>query len=105
MEANTVDLTLAALFTAGGAVMAAAVVRQLIEVLKVAFPAIDARVSGASLAFILSLVLYALAYVAVGARDAEGIFLAFLSWIACAVAAVGINSTVDHVQEIRSGGG
>ena len=99
------DLTLAALFTAGGAVAAAAVIRQLIEVLKVAFPALDARLSGASLSFILSLVLYSLAWAAVGARSPEGIFLAFLSWIACAVAAVGINSTVDHVQEIRSGGG
>lgn len=100
-----VNLTLAALFTAGGAVAAAAVIRQLIEVLKVAFPAIDARISGAGMAFVLSLVLYGLAWAAVGSRDAEGIFLAVLSWIACAVAAVGINSTVDHVQEVRRGGG
>lgn len=100
-----VNLTLAALFTAGGAVAAAAVVRQLIELLKVAFPALDARMSGATMAFLLSLLLYVLAWAAVGGRDAEGIFLAFLSWIACAVAAVGINSTVDHVREVRSGGG
>jgi hypothetical protein len=100
-----VNLTLLALFTAGGAVAAAAIVRQLIEVLKVAFPALDARMSGATLSFLLSLVLYGLAYAAVGERSAEGVFLAFLSWLACAVAAIGINSTVDHVQEVRSGGG
>jgi len=100
-----VNLTLAALFTAGGAVAAAAIIRQLIEVLKVAIPALDARVSGALQAFILSLVVYALAWLAVGGRDADAIFLAVTSWVGCAVAAIGINSTVDHVQAIRSGGG
>lgn len=100
-----VNLTLAALFTAGGAVAAAAVIRQLIEVLKVAIPALDARMSGASMAFVLSLVLYALAWAAVGGRDADALFLAFTSWLGCAVAAIGINATVDHVQEVRTGGG
>jgi hypothetical protein len=100
-----VNLTLAALFTAGGAVAGAAIIRQLIEVLKVAFPVIDQRLSGATMAFILSAVLYVLAWIAVGGRDADGIFLGVTSWIACAVAAIGINATVDHVQEIRTGGG
>lgn len=104
MDPNWTTLTLVALFTAGGAVAAAAVVRQLIELLKVAIPVIDARVSGAALSFVLSAVLYVLAFVAVGTHTPDGAFAAFLSWLACATAAVGINSTVDHYRAVRSGG-
>ena len=98
------NLTLALLFTAGGAVAAAAVVRQLIELLKVAIPPLDAAVSGAGMAFGLSLALYVVAFVVVGERSADGVFLAFLSWLGCATAAVGINSTVDHVVASRAEG-
>lgn len=91
------QLTLTALFTAAGAVAAAAVVRQLVELLKAVLPTLDAKVSGAAQAFLASAVLYVLAYVAVGERSADGLFLAFLSWLGCAVGAVGINATLDHV--------
>jgi hypothetical protein len=93
-------LTLAALFTAGGAVAAAALVRQLIQVLKAAFPMLDARVSGAALAFVLAAVLYVLAFAACGPFNAEGVFAAFLAWLGCAVGAIGINATVSHVDEV-----
>lgn len=97
------DLTLAVVLTASGAVAAAAIVRQLVEVLKHAFPLIDSRISGASLSFILTAVLYVVAFLAAGNRDAESAFTAFLAWLACATSAIGINSLADHVGEVRSG--
>ena len=95
-------LTLAALFTAGGAVAAALVIRQLVELLKAVFPPLDARVSGALQSFVAAAVLYALAVAAVGPFTPEGGFAAFLSWLGCAVGAVGINTVVDHVAAVRA---
>jgi hypothetical protein len=95
------SLTLAALFTAAGAIAAAAVVRQLVELLKAVFPLLDARVSGAVMAFIGAGALYVFAFAATGPFTAEGGFAAFLAWLGCAVGAVGINATVDHVTEVR----
>jgi hypothetical protein len=90
------SLTLDALFTAAGAVAAAAVVRQLIELLKAAVPALGAKVSGAAQAFAFSAVLYVLAFLAVGPFTPDGIFMAILAWIGCATAAIGINSSLGH---------
>ncbi|HEY5276948.1 MAG TPA: hypothetical protein VIK38_10545 [Coriobacteriia bacterium] len=95
-------LTLAALFTAGGAVAAAAVVRQLIQLLKATFPMLDARVSGALQSFIAAAVLYILAFAAVGPFTPEGVFGALLAWLGCAVGAIGINAAVGHVDEVRN---
>jgi hypothetical protein len=95
-------LTLATLLLGAGAFPAAAVIRQLIEVLKVAIPEIDRNISGARQAFLLSLVLYVVAWVAVGDKSAEGAFAAVLVWLACATSAIGINSALDHVDDLRS---
>jgi drug/metabolite transporter (DMT)-like permease len=95
-------LTLAALFTAAGAVAAAAVIRQLIELLKAAFPMLSARVSGAIQAFVAAALLYLLAFLAVGPFTPEGVFAAFLAWLGCAVGAVGINAAVEHVAAVRA---
>lgn len=92
------DLTLTAILTAAGAVSAALVVRQLVELIKVAFPVLAARVSGATQAFAITFGLYAFAWVAVGAHTAEGFFLAFVSWLACATSAVGIDATWRHAR-------
>lgn len=97
------DVTLAVLLTASGAVAAAAIVRQLTELLKRAFPFIDARASGATLTFVLCAGLYTAAWIAVGSRTADGIFVAFLAWLSCATSSIGINSTIDHVQAVRNG--
>lgn len=90
------NLTLTVVLTAGGAVTAAAVTRQLVELVKRAFPVIDARISGASLAFTLTGVLYVVAFVTVGEHTPDGAFIAFLSWLSCATSAIGINATLDH---------
>jgi hypothetical protein len=97
------NLTLAALLTAAGAVTAAAIVRTLTELLKRTFPMIDARISGAALAFILCAALYVFAFVTIGPYTPEGGFVAFLAWLSASTSAVGINSTIDHVQAVRSG--
>jgi hypothetical protein len=95
-------LTLAALFTAGGAVTAAVLIREWVELLKGVFPAISARVSGEILAFFSAAVVYILAFAAVGPFTPEAGFQAALAWLACAVGAVGINATVDHVVAVRA---
>lgn len=94
-------LTLATILLGAGAFPAAAVIRQLIEVLKVAFPSIDANVSGARQAFLLSLILYVVAWLAVGDRSPEGAFAAVLVWLACATSAIGIDSALTHVDDTR----
>lgn len=81
-------LALATLLTASGAVAAALLVRQAVEILKLAFPAIDQRLSGRTQAFAISLGLYLAAFAAVGPWTPEGAFAAFAAWIACASAAV-----------------
>ena len=90
-------LTLAGLFTAAGAVAAAAVVRQFVQLVKFAIPAIGDKVSGALQAFVVSAALYVLAFASVGPFTPDGVFLAALSWLGCAVAAVGIDAALGHV--------
>lgn len=96
------QITLALLLTPGGGVVAAAVIRQLIEVLKVAIPGLDARVSGALQATIASLVLYVVVWLTAGALTAESGFVAFLGWLGCSAAAIGINSAIDHVARVTN---
>jgi hypothetical protein len=93
-------LTVAALFTVPGALAAAAIIRQLIEIIKTAAPAIDARFSGALQAFVLSFVLYLFAAIAYPVQGADGILLALVSWIGCATAAIGIDATTNHVRSV-----
>lgn len=91
-------LSLSVVLTAAGAVTAALLVRQIVELLKAVFPALDARVSGALQAFVLTGVLYVVAWVAVGDRTGDGVFVAFLSWLAAATSAVGINASWDKLR-------
>ena len=85
------DITVVALFTAAGAGAAALVIRQLVQLIKSVFPVLDARVSGAVQAFVLSAALYAFAAIAAPVVGPDGILLAIVSWLTCAVAAVGID--------------
>jgi hypothetical protein len=98
------ELTLGLILLGTGGLPAAAIIRQVIELLKHAFPGIDSKISGAALAFLLSGGLYIFAYavVAQGAYSAEGAFAAFLVWLSCATSAVGIHATLGHVKEARS---
>ena len=92
------DLTFQSFLTPQGVVAAAAIITVLIQLIKSVFPAIDARVSGALMAFVLSAVLYVLTALAVGVVDANAGLTVFLAWLSCATSAVGIKSTADHVQ-------
>ena len=47
------------------------------------------------------LVLYVLAGLSTGAGDLEAWFAVFVAWLTCATAAVGVYSTVNHVNEAR----
>jgi hypothetical protein len=97
---NLDGVTLALLLAPGGGFLAASIIRQLVEVLKVAIPRLDARVSGALQAFVLSAVLYTVVYLAIGTATAESVFAAFLGFLSCATSAVGINSAIDHVARV-----
>lgn len=95
---NFDSLTFAALMNAAGAGIAAVVVTTLVQLIKSVFPVIDAKISGAALAFIFSAVLYIIAGFAVGVGTLDAALNVFLAWLTCAVAAVGTYATVKHVQ-------
>ena len=88
-------LTLASLLDPPGIVAGAAFVTSIVALLKGVFPSLT--VSGALMAFVLSAVLYVLAGVSAGAASLDAGFAVFVSWVACATGAVGINGTYRHV--------
>lgn len=92
------NLTFAALLTPEGIVAAAAVITTLVSLLKNVFPVVDQKVSGALMAFVISGLLYALSLTAVPVAAPDDVLAIVLAWIACATAAVGVHSTVQHVQ-------
>lgn len=91
------DLTFAALLTPEGVIAAAALTTSVVALLRNVSPALDARVSGASLAFLLTAMLYGLGAIAVGVDGLDAALGLFVAWVACATSAVGIHSTVKHV--------
>lgn len=92
------NITFASLLTPEGIVIAGGIITTLVELIKRVFPAIDEKVSGALLAFVLSAILYVLAAVATSVTDLDAGLVVFMAWLATATAAIGINSTVTHVQ-------
>ena len=98
------NLTFAALFTPEGVVAAAAAITAFVALLKSVFPVIDARASGALMAFVLSALLYVASLSAVPVTGPDDVLALVLSWLACATAAVGINSTARHVNAQRTSG-
>ena len=99
------NITFASLLTPEGIVIAGGLITSLVELIKRVLPTIDARVSGALQAFILSAVLYVLAGIATSVGSLDAGLTVFMAWLACATAAVGINSTVTHVAGTTGGGG
>lgn len=97
------DLTFASFLTPAGVVAAAAVITTLIQLIKGVMPAIDAKVSGALMAFVLSALLYIATAAATGIADPNAGLAVFLAWLSCATAAVGIKSTADHVTTSSKG--
>lgn len=90
--------TFADLYTAAGVAAAAAAITTLVALVKGVFPALAARASGALMAFVLSAVLYAASVSAVPITAPDDVLALILAWIAAATAAVGINSSVQHVR-------
>lgn len=93
------DLTFASLLTPEGAVAFAAVVTGFIAIIKYTFPVVDARVSGALMAFVLTAIGYVLCAFATGVGTLDAGLLVFVAWLGCATSAVGIHSSVQHVTE------
>ena len=81
----------------------AVVATSLVALIKYTFPVIDARVSGAVMAFAFTAIGYVLCAFAVQVTTLDTGLLVFVSWLTCATAAVGVNSTVNHVQTTRGG--
>lgn len=90
------NVTFDALVTPAGVVIAAGIITGLIQLLKVSFPILDARVSGATMAFLISLGLYVVVGLAIKGLDANGYLNVFLAWLSAATSAVGIKATIDH---------
>jgi hypothetical protein len=95
--------TFESLITPGGVVIAAGIVTALVQLLKVSFPILDAKISGATLAFGLSAILYtvtALALASTGViTSPDGSLAVFMAWLSAATSAVGIKSTIDHTTK------
>ncbi len=88
------DLTLAAVLTAAGAVSAAALVSGIVEILKRVLPVIGRRQLEPVLAFAFSAALVLAAWYASGERTAESGFGALLAWYAIARVAMGIHDDI-----------
>lgn len=95
------NVTFADLVTPAGVIIAAGIVTSLVQLLKGAFPILDARLSGAAMAFLTSALLYVFTTYALLSTGAivppDGFLGVFLAWLSCATSAVGIKSTIDHV--------
>lgn len=92
------DITFASLLTAAGAITAGVIVTTLVEIIKTAIPVVDARVSGATLAFAVSLALFAVAGVALSPLTPDTGLQLFVSWLNVAAVAIGIKAVTTHVQ-------
>ena len=93
--------TFASFLEPAGIVIAGGLITGLVQLIKTTFPALDARVSGAVLAFAFSAILYVLTAVATGAGSLDAGLTVFWAWLAAATAAVGTYATVTHVAETR----
>jgi hypothetical protein len=99
-------ITFQQLVTPAGALVAATAIKLLVDLVKAVAPRIDAAVSGALLAFVLSGVLYlaaALSLPSLGVHlDANGYLNIVLVWLTAAAGAVGITSAITHARDASS---
>ncbi len=95
------NVTFASFLTPEGLLVAAALITTLIQVIKTAIPTLDARVSGALMAFVISAVLYVLTAIATAVASPDAGLTVFAAWLACAGVAMGIKAGADHVNAIR----
>lgn len=88
------------LATLAGATVMGPLIAALTEALKRAFPPLDARVSGATIAFVLTLAIYVMAGIALWPEVGLMLLLGFVNTVGLAI---GTNSAAEHVLEARSG--
>jgi hypothetical protein len=88
--------TFASFLSPEGIVVAGGLITALIQVVKVTFPLVDAKVTGAVQAFVLSAVLYVITALVVGVDSPDAYLTVIASWLACATAAVGVHSTAKY---------
>lgn len=93
-------MTFASFLTPQGVIVAAGLVTVLVQLIKTVFPAIDARVSGALMAFVLTAVLYLITALATAPSTWDAGLVLFAAWLSCATSAVGIKSATAHVQTV-----
>ena len=92
------DITFAALVTPAGVVIAAGLVTGFVGLVKRSFAVLDARFSGATMAFAVSAGLYVATALALAPVNADGYLGVAAAWLACATSAVGIRETVVHAR-------
>ena len=90
--------TFAAFLTPEGIVVAGGLITAFVQLIKTVFPVIDAKVSGAVMAFVLAAVLYIVTALVVGLDSPDAYLTVIASWLACATAAVGVHSTAKLAQ-------
>jgi hypothetical protein len=90
--------TFASFLTPEGIVVAGGLITAFVQLIKTVFPIIDERVSGAVMAFSLSLVLYIVTALVVQTTTPDAVLTVIASWLACSTAAVGVYATVRHAQ-------
>lgn len=95
-------LTFQTLVTPAGALVAATAVKLLVDLIKAVLPRVDAAVSGALLAFVLSGVLYVAAALSLPSLgvvlDANGYLNIVIVWLTAAAGAIGITGAISHAR-------
>ena len=79
-----------------GIVVASGLITAFVQLLKTVFPVIDAKVTGAVQAFVLSALLYLVTAIVVSPDGPDAYLTIIASWLACATAAVGVHSTIKN---------
>lgn len=96
------SITFDMLVTAAAVPIVAGVITSLVELVKAAFPVIGERVSGATLAFGFSAILYvivALVFKGGTGLSADAALNVFLTWLGVASSAVGIKTAISHYSQ------
>ena len=93
-------VTFASLLEPAGLVIAAGIVSGLIEVIKNALPWLGERVSGALMAFIVTVILYTIAGIATNPNTLDAGLGIFMAWLACLTAAMGLKSGGTHLARV-----
>jgi hypothetical protein len=95
-----VDITFDTLLTAAGAGIAGGIITALVELIKGVLRTTGREINGAVLAFVLSAILYIIALFATDSLDFDPGLQVFLAWLTCAVASVGIYTSIRQVKPV-----